>query len=361
MRLLTCPAVRLERFWPTASLWTYLWAVMLLASLPMAVLMGTQRFHEIRAEQRRIEQALAGSAAALAASVDRQLRSSIEGLQVLAQSELFQQGRVAALGRLLHGSPRGDWDSVFLLDRQGAVVLDTAQPRAKAGSEVLRHLHRQVLRGTPAVSGLWEQPPERRWTAVAVPIVQNGQIRYVLGARMDESVWHRLSTNARRPGAGKAELFDAQGHLLGASTASVPRGAALPPDAASDLARAAVGVHRSSDVDGSAVYAAWHASALSGWHARVTLSAAPIDAARRRAMVAALATSGGSLLLGLLLAALVARRIAQPLRQLAAAGAAGLTAPVPVRELAALRDALTTARTPGGTDRRQLRASRSAE
>lgn len=343
MSLLPRLKARLERFWPTASLRTYLFAVMLLATLPMAVLMSVHRFAEIRSERARVDHELSESAAALAGSVERQLRSSIEGLQVLAQSELFQRGRVAALGRLLHGRPRGDWDSIFLLDRQGAVVLDTGQPRETAGTEVMRSLHRQVLRGEPAVSGLWEQAPGHRWTAVAVPIVQGGQVRYVLGARMDESVWQWLSLRAPRPGAAKAAVFDAQGRLLGASGSALPHGAALPPDAAAEMTRAPAGVHRSSDIDGSAVIAAWRTSALSGWRVRVSLPASPIAAADRRAIGTALATSGGSLLLGLLLAALVARRIAHPLRQLAANGG-GLPAHVPVREIAALRDALRTAR-----------------
>ena len=335
---------RLERAWPTASLRTYLFAVMLLATLPMAVLMSTHRFGEIRDEQARLDEGLGTSAAALAAAVERQLRSSLEGLQVLAQSELFQQGRVAALGRLLQGSPRGDWDSVFLLDRQGAVVLDTGQPRDKAGSEALRTLHRQVIGGAPAVSGLWEQASGRRWTAVAVPIVQNGQVRYVLGARMDESVWAWLSSGARRPASAKAAVFDAQGRLLGASTGAAPRGAQLPATAVADIARDPASVRRTSDVDGSAVHAAWRVVPLSGWLVGVTLPAGPIDAAHRRATVTALGASGGSLLLGLLLAALVARRVARPLRQLAASGGDGLPDHVPVREIAALRDALGRAR-----------------
>lgn len=356
MSLLPRLKSRLERVWPTASLRTYLFAVMLVASLPMAVLMSVQRVTEIRAQQARVEEELAASAAALAASVDRQLRSSLEGLQVLAQSELFQQRRIAALGRLLHGRPRGDWDSVFLLDRQGDVVLDTGQPRQQAPSEVLRSLHRQVLRGEPGVSGLADQAPGQRWTAVAVPIVQNGQVRYVLGARMDESVWQGLSTAARRPPAAKAAVFDAQGRLLGASTASVPHGAALPPDAAAAMTRSHAGVHRSSDIDGSAVHAAWRTSRMSGWRVRISLPAAPIDAAERRALGTALATSGGSVLLGLLLAALVARRVAHPLRQLAAGGGAALPDHVAVREIAALRDALRAARERDAAARAALQA-----
>lgn len=342
MSLLPRLESRLEQSWPVASLRTYLVAIMLLAALPLAVLMALQRLSELRGEQQRIERELDGAAAALAASLERQLRSSIEGLQVLAGSELFQQQRIAALGRLLQGRPRGDWDSVFLLDRQGAVLLDTGQPRARADAETLRALHRQALRGQPAVSGLWETSSGGRRTAVVVPIVQHGQPRYVLGARMDESAWQQLSSAANRPAGASAAVFDGQGRLLGTSAATAaPRGAALPPDAAADVHERPEGLHRSSDVDGSTVYAAWRTSSASGWTVRVALPAAPIEAAHGRAIAIALATGGGSLLLGLSLAAWVARQVCHPLQQLALHGrTARLPARLPVREIAALRDAL---------------------
>src|SRR5687768_618988 len=101
---------RLDSFWPTASLRTYLVAVMLLATLPIAAIMSLQIFMEVRSEQVRIEDELARSAAALMQTVERELGSSLDALTVLSQSELFQNGRVSALGRLLHGRPRRDWD-----------------------------------------------------------------------------------------------------------------------------------------------------------------------------------------------------------------------------------------------------------
>ncbi|HWI81860.1 ATP-binding protein [Ramlibacter sp.] len=346
MRLLQPVKARLERAWPIASLRTYLFAVMLLATLPMAVLMSLQSFADIRSEQQQIEAQLSQSAAALAEGVERQLRSSLDGLGVLAQSELFQHGRVAALGRLLQGRPRGDWDSVFLLDADGRVVLDTGTARVRAsGAEALRQLHRQALAGASAVSGMWErQQPGDRAVAVAVPILQNGRIRSVLGARMGEAVWQRLSASVKLPPGANAAVFDAQDRLLGYSLAPVaPAGATLPADAAAQMKESAAGVHRFSDVDGRTVYAAWRTVPTSGWRVRVALPAAPIDAAHRRSIAAALATSGASLLLGLLLAAFVARRVAHPLRELAARGGTP-SSHVPVREIAALRDALQLAR-----------------
>ena len=340
---------RLGGLWPTASLRTYLVAVMLLATLPIAAIMSMQIFLEVRSEQTRIEDELARSAAALMQTVERELGSSLDALTVLSQSELFQHGRVNAMGRLLHGRPRRDWDSVFLFDRDGTLVLDTGSQRpARGPSQELREVHQRVMAaGRPVVSGLSDdQPPGSRAVAVALPVVQAGQIRYVLGARMGEAVWQRLAATADRPEGGHASIFDRENRLISYSVSgAAPAGTALPRDAAESMEGRSSGVHRSSSVDGRLVYAAWQTVPVSGWRVRVLLPAGPIDTAHRQAIIAALSTSGASLLLGLLLASLVARRITRPLHQLATRGPAGLPGHVPVHEVALLRDALLRART----------------
>ena len=200
--------------------------------------------------------------------------------------------------------------------------------------------------GQAAVSGLSDrQPPGSRAIAVALPMVQGGTVRYVLGARMGEAVWQRLATTASTPEGGHASIYDAQQRLISYSLGvAAPAGTTLPRDAAESMQDGAAGVHRSSDVDGRIVYAAWQTVPMSGWRVRVTLAAGPIEAAHRKAIIAALSTSGASLLIGLLLASLVARRIAGPLQQLATRGPAGLPGRVPVHEVALLRDALLRAK-----------------
>jgi signal transduction histidine kinase len=121
-------------------------------------------------------------------------------------------------------------------------------------------------------------------------------------------------------------------------------GSVLPNDALAYMGDQPSGTHRSTSLEGRAVYAAWQTIPLAGWHARVWVPAGPIDSARHQAIAAALSASGGSLLLGLLLAALVARRIARPLQRLASGGAVRLRGHVAVREVAQLRDALEQAR-----------------
>lgn len=277
--------------------------LVLAALLPIAGVLSWQVHGAMRAERERTEHQLAQAASDFAQAVDRELASSVGALRVLSQSELFQQGRIAAMGRLLHGRPRRDWDSIFLLDVQGNVVLDTA-PRA-AQAATFRDAHREALaRLAPVVSGLGGSG-----IAIALPVIQQDQARYVLGVRLSASLWPRLAAAAALPQGAQARLYDREGQLISQSGGDAPGGARLPPQALQAMARDARGVQRASETDGSDVYAAWDRVPQSGWHARVSVAAAPVDAAQRDLLARALSTSGVALLAGLLLAAAVADAI----------------------------------------------------
>src|SRR3954465_4358852 len=135
------------------SLRAMLACLVLAALLPVAAVLSWQVYEDLRAERGRTEEDLVRAAAGFARVVGRELASSVDALRVLSQSELFQQGRIAAMGRLLHGRPRRDWDSIFILDPQGNVVLDTA-PRPSPAA-VFQPLQQEALaKLAPVVSGL---------------------------------------------------------------------------------------------------------------------------------------------------------------------------------------------------------------
>jgi signal transduction histidine kinase len=275
--------VILCRFVMTSALRKYLDAVLLIAILPVALVLGWQVWAGLRADRDRTEEVLVQAASSFAQVTNSELASSIEALTVLAQSEIFQQGRIAAMGRLLRGRPRRDWDSVFLIDANGAVVLDTAPHGSSLAPQVLRELHRQaVAKSAPVVSGVNGSPG----IAIATTIRQAGRVHYVLGVVTSDAVWTRLAANAPLPADAKARLYDAQGHAFG-------------------------GGEEGANGDQEETYEAWATVPLANWRARVSLPAAPIDAARRRTIIAALSTSGASLAIGFVLAAIAARRLAR--------------------------------------------------
>ena len=77
-------------------------------------------------------------------------------------------------------------------------------------AESLSALHRRVLtQNRPGVTGLSDvEHAGQRFVAVALPVVQNGAVRYVLGARMGEAVWQRLSSATSVPTGANAALFE---------------------------------------------------------------------------------------------------------------------------------------------------------
>src|SRR3569623_1493338 len=131
-------------------------AAMVFAALaPVTAWLAWQVGEQVHAQRAQVAGELQRAASGVAQSVDRELASSVDALSVLSQSELFQQGRIAAMGRLLHGRPRRDWDSVFVLDPQGVVVLDTAGRPSPPSA--FRDIHQQaIVKLAPVDSGLGE-------------------------------------------------------------------------------------------------------------------------------------------------------------------------------------------------------------
>jgi len=253
--------------------------MVLAALLPVTAILARDVYEDLRAERDRTENELVRAAAGFSQAVDRELASSVDALHVLAESELFQQGRIAAMGRLLQGRPRRDWDSIFLLDANGAVVLDTAPKPAPPAS--LQGIHAQALIGLkPVVSGVGSSA--HPGITIAIPITQGGHPIYVLKVRTSDVVWNRLAANAvTAEGAQQARLYDSARQLISQSGASA--------------------------ADDGRVYTACADTTAAGWHACVATPAEPIDAQRRETILHALKTSGVALLVGLILAGVFAR------------------------------------------------------
>lgn len=347
--------------WPTASLRTYLVLLLLLATVPIAVLMCYQIFGNVAAQESRMKEELRRNANSLAQTVEREIASSMDALAILAQSDSLQRGDVVQFEHFLNHSPvlRSSWSSAFLLDARdrGRVIFNTSRLRVSAArgpgsSEVQQMLAAQ----RPIVSNLVVDGQHSRYaTVVAVPVHVDSEFRYMLGVWIPVSVWQDLIQQAGPPVDGFNTVFDARNVVI-ARTLQPERfvGVPLPEQAVELLNVSAQGTQLTDLLGGGSTYTAWQRIPRLGWGVSVGIPSKPVRAAQRQAMAAALATAGGCLLLGVVLALFIARRVTGPLHALATPGAAPPTSRIHVREISGLRDALLSARAQDQTAREGL-------
>lgn len=346
--------------WPRASLRTYLVAMILLGTLPSVLLMSWQVFSDIKAEQRQLDERLQHNAENLAHAVERELTASVEALAILAQDDGLQRDDVAGFAASFADQPvpRASWRGVFLLGPDGKPLFDTAQPGAPPDEELQRLAQALHAQGRPVVSDLLGGRFEGRFsTAVLVPVRLGGQLRYALGAWIDAGVWQRLLESSANPGEGFLSLFDRQRRLIARASENGPTGVGqpLPQQAQRSVASQPTGVTRADRLGGGMTYVAWQ-NASYGWGVGVGVEAEPLEARARRAVVATLGTALACLTLGVVLALWVARRVTQPLRQLATAGPRQPLGRIVVDEITGLRDALVAAEAQESVARTRLQS-----
>jgi PAS domain S-box-containing protein len=333
-----------------ATLRTYLVTVILLATVPIALLMSWQIWRDVQDEQRRMEEGLMARATALAEVVERELASSIDALTILSYQDALQRADVPAFRHALAAYPqlRQSWHGAFLADSDGRLLFDSRDAPDAAPAGVAPEIVRSVVaQHRPAVSNLVAQAaPTPYTTAVAVPVVVGGEVRYVLGAWIDAVAWQQLLDRSAPPPNGFTSVFDAEHRLIARTLAPAQAiGQPLPAEVVRSMNARASGTHRTVVVGGDESYGAWQKVPLSGWGVGVGLLAAPIDAAQGHAVAQGLGFAAACLLLGVTLALLAARRLALPLQRLAHPGTPGKhpLSTIRVREVALLRDALQAA------------------
>jgi len=376
MKALAALLNRIDWSWPTVSLRSHLLALILLATLPIASLMGYWIFTDVQGQQQRMQLELQQSANSLALVVERELASSIDALSILAETDAIQRHDIAGFERALRGGRprlRTNWLSVYLLDRDGKLLFDTAttsaaRPRknvaplafkppafpATSAESFPESLPPAAARSPLAslkrpdqVSALLDgRAPDQRAIAIEVPVTIAGQqARYRLGAWIAPTIWQQVLKQAALPAGAVAGIYDREQRLIASSQgAERPLGGRLPEALASAMGTAAAGVVHRTSGGPDATYDAWKTIALAGWVVDVGVPAAALDARYRQAIGAALAAAAACLLLGVVLALLVARRLIRPLHQLASNPQARAEEPIAVREVAQLRDALLAAK-----------------
>lgn len=352
---------RLRRLWPQRSLQSYFVAVILLATLPIAVALTWRVLNDASAARARVDSELRAAAQGLAQRADRELRASFDALSALGETMAERDRARFNLMLRARVQQHDAWTSAFLADAQGRVLLDTADAarppfEASALASLVARAH---VSRAPQASGLLAQGHDA-YMVLVVPVLDDAQVAYVLGARSDAAFWRNLALAHAGPNGGFLQLFDG-GRRLIADTArgADDAGQALPGVLASRPGEGAPGLQRLVLADGAGALVAQLGLAEADWGVAAVMPSGPLEEAELQLLLQSLTTTGGSLLLGVTLALLLSLQVTQPLRQFALTGAEPLHGGLPIREIGLLRDALQAARAADllATEQLQRRAS----
>lgn len=337
--------------WPQASLASYLVAVILIASVPMAVLLSLQILRDLNQRTERMATSLEQLSATLTRSMERELESSIEALELLGET-VGEEPPGQVVERLVRrGAMRPAWDGLFLLDASGRLV--------GPGDAAAARLALPAKDSEVAVSRLIQRSDGSLAVAVttAVSVRPRGSTAegYRLGAWIPALHWQRLLDRSDTLQTGFITLFDSSYHIIARTEgAQTYAGKALPPSAVAAMAGRPSGVHRTRMLEGGDVYAAWTLMPVSGWGVGVGRPAAPIEQEQSRQTLQAFGTAGLCLLLGVTLALWLARIVITPLKALGSQEGLPAGERLPVREIARLSDTLAQAKARERAARQEL-------
>lgn len=345
MKILSALHHKIDASWPTASLRTYLVALILLATLPIAILMCYWIFTDIQGQRQRMQLELQQSANSLAQMVERELVSSIDALTILASTNAIQRHNINVFENSLRNTRsqlRPSWLSAYLLDEQGNLLFET--PSSIRGERPHHVVPPPFPTPPPAAAGkpaarisnlVVDRWPEKNAIAIEVPVMIEGQPRYRLGAWIAAVVWQDLLNKAGTPPDAVAGLYDHELRLISRSKSPAAFGDdKLPATLVDSIGAAPAGIQRTPRSEHEATYDAWKTIALAGWVVDVGIPAGPLDARHNKAIGLALTTGIACLVLGVLLALLMARRLTRPLDQLATAPRSQANKRILIREVA---------------------------
>lgn len=337
--------------------------------LPIALMSGIALVAMF--EQQREQAARSGLeiARALSIAIDSELRRSISALEVLANSTRLdvndEEGFRRALARTLPQQPY--WRAVILADPRGVPLVHSAVAHgAPMPPLVERESFERVLKERRPVVGLLAAGPGAGWAVpLRVPVVRDGEVRYVLSAVVKTESLLDVVRRQRLPEGWVATVIDGRGLRIARWPGNTQYIGTPPSPSLVELIQSggSEGIGFGPTSEGTLVYSAYARVPDSGWTVALGIPKSLVESGARRSIAAYGAGILLSIVLGVLVALLIARSINQPIARLRdAARAVGRGEhPQPpvmdVRELQDVAQALVAAsveRAHGEAEREQL-------
>src|ERR1051325_2586311 len=188
--------------------------------IPVAAMSGVGLYLLVRQQHAQALSAGRDLARALATGGDAELRSSITVLQALAASRALDAGDLRAFRadaqRVLGAEPR--WHAVTVTDPSGRRLTDTRFESAPPPPIVDAASFAAVARTRkPVVGNLTRGIDGRMNFPVRVPVVRDGELRYILSAIVDPAQIVEVVQRQRVPADWVISIFDASNRRVARS------------------------------------------------------------------------------------------------------------------------------------------------
>jgi signal transduction histidine kinase/CheY-like chemotaxis protein len=280
---------------------------------------------------------------ALLTAVDAELRGHTNSLRALGDSRALADGDLRAFHaearRMLAIEP--SWRSVRIHLPSGQQILDTG---VVFGSELPGVLERPsfeaaLVTGRATIGNLYLDGDAYRFP-VWIPIRNDDRLTGVLLALVDPDSILVMLERQRLPSSWVGVVLDANRNIVARTVSHETRvGRPASESLRAALDRASEGWFHGATVEGTEVYTPYNRSPDTGWTVAIGIPAEVVEAGARRTVWILALGVGGALVVTVLLAAALGRRISSPITALASAArdlAAG--APPTVAERSGVRE-----------------------
>jgi signal transduction histidine kinase len=337
---------------PIRPLSRHLVLVLVGALLPVVVFAVAVTLRLSAQERAAVERRVAQSARVLALDVEREMSGTIRTLSALAGSESLELGHLASFHAEARraAATQPSWLTVLLLDPDGRQLVNTRVPWGESlpAAHEPESLRRVVETRAPVVGDL-ARGPKGNWAfPVRVPVLRDGEVRYVLTAAVSAlALTDMVAATNPLEQEWTRTLVDRYG-VVAARTREPARfvGRAGTPPFLRAIARADEGVYHDTTLDGADGVVAFSRAPASGWTAVVVVPRELVLGAGRRLLGTVGAIGLLLLLVGGAGAFVLSRRVARAIESAADAadalahGGCPELAPSGVAEIARLGEAL---------------------
>ncbi len=302
--------------------------------MPMLAFSGFAMFRLSSGERDSNRHELLGTARALSAAMDLKLKTATAALTALGTSRSLADNDIVRFYEQARQVAAAHHAWILLADPAGTAIFSTREPLG-APSRLLKSADLvRAAAGTRStqISGAFTGGSSLELQVSAyVPVMHGETVTYVLLMSFNMRELGQVLLEQHLPASWTVQVMDS-GNLIIARNRSIDAVAGMPaePSLSDAAARDDGSIFTATDADGNAAIAALARSDFTGWTLAIMIPRSEIYAPFYRSLWEVGLAAGMLLLLGTVIAVLVGRSIAGPVRALSdAAVALGRGTPLP--------------------------------